>query len=109
MADKPNKILIDNKYLLSEDDVESVSALFEVKVIENDSEIPAGVKDMSGDDITADSYSASQTISEYAKAGAIELTPEGIDKCYENANYAHTKGIPAAVANRNAQFYSYRK
>lgn len=109
MADKPNKILIDNKFLLSEDDVESVSALFDVKIIENESEIPAGVKDMSTDDVTADSYSASRTISEYVKGGAIELTPQGIDKCYDNAQYAHTKGIPEAVSDRNAQFYSYRK
>ena len=109
MPNKQNKILIDNKFLLSEDDVESVSALFDVKIIENDNEIPAGVKDMSTDDITAGSYEATQHISEYVKAGAIELTPSGIDKCYDNAQQAHRKGIPAAVANRDAQFFSYRK
>lgn len=109
MAKKPKKILIDNKILISEDDVETISALFEVKMIESESEIPAGVQDMTSEEITAGSYAASKVISEYAKAGAIELTPEGIDKCYENAQYAHTKGIPAAVADRNAQFYSYRK
>ena len=107
--DKPNKILIDNKFLLSEDDVESISGLFNVKIIEDESEIPAGVKDMSTNEITDGSYAATQYISDYVKAGAIELTADGIDKCYENAQYAHTKGVQKAIDNRNAQFYSYRK
>ena len=109
MADKTKKILIDNKFLLSEDDVESISGLFDVKIIEDESEIPAGVKDMSTSEITDGSYAATQYISDYVKAGAIELTAEGIDKCYDNAQYAHTKGIQQAVDDRNVQFYSYRK
>jgi hypothetical protein len=105
---KEKLLLIDNKWLLAEEQVESVSSMLTCVEVSDRSQVPSGVLDMSRDAVDRSSYLASQQVSMYSQNGGIELTFAGKEALYRNANYAHTKGVAEAQSDRNAEYYSWR-
>lgn len=107
MSDK-TFLLIDNKWLVSSEDVNRVDSMLSVQEFTNKSDVPSGVLDISDDNITADSYRAAQEISNYASSGgAIELSWSGLERVAKHDRYAHRKGVPQAVRDHNRQIESY--
>ena len=106
MSDK-TYLLIDNKYLLDSEDVESVDSMFSVQEISSKSDAPSHALDITSDTITAQSYRAAQEISDKANGGGIELSWSGLERVAKHDRYAHRHGVSEALRDHNHRISDY--
>ena len=97
-------ILVDGKYLLNADHVESVGSIHTVEEFSDKSQAPSGATDLTTDSISDSSYRAASYVSMYETAGSIELNMVGREIMYNIDQYADRKGVAAAMVDRSIAF-----
>ena len=104
MSTDTKYILVDGKYLLNADHVQSVGSMHTVEEFSDKSQAPSSATDLTTDAISEQSYRAATDVSMYETAGSIELNMAGREIMYNIDQYADRKGIQSAITDRSIAF-----
>ena len=104
MSTNDKYILVDGKYLLNADHVESVGSMHTVQELGDKSDAPSGATDLTNNNITDQSYQAATDVSIYEAAGSLTLNMSGREIMADITDNADRQGIKAAITDSSIMF-----
>jgi hypothetical protein len=106
MSTDSKYILVDGKYILNADHVQSVGSIHTVQELSDKSQAPSGSSDLTEPIISQNTYDGASDISMFESAGSIELNMAGREIMYEIDQNAH-KTVRSAMTERSISFSWY--
>jgi len=103
MSTDTKYILVDGKYLLNADHVQSVGSIHTVQELSDKSQAPSGVADLTSPTVSQSTYDGASDVSMYETAGSISLNMAGRDVMYQIDQNAH-KSVRSAMTERSIAF-----
>ena len=103
MSTDQKYLLVDGKYLLNADHVNSVGSMHTVQELSNKSQAPSNATDLTTPTITEQSYQAANDVSTFSASGSISLNMAGTDVMYQIDQNAH-KTVRSAMTDRSVSF-----
>lgn len=97
-------ILVDGKYLLNADHVQSVGSMHTVQELSSKSQAPSGATDLTRVSYSESSYIGSSDVSMYETAGSIKLNMAGREVMSTISEYSSTKGVKTAITEEKVMF-----